>query len=110
MLTKNVLTSARRIRLRYISVVLLLCFFSLESFAQKKKVEKVEVAAVPLISYNKSFGGIFGAFATVYFPMSSADTVSPASMAGGGGSSARACQGLPHWAHWTSRPAAPIVA
>src|SRR6187402_1343040 len=85
MLTINVLTSARRIRLRYISVVLLLCFFSLESFAQKKKVEKVEVAAVPLISYNKSFGGIFGAFATVYFPMSSSDTVSPASMAGGGG-------------------------
>jgi outer membrane protein assembly factor BamA len=70
---------------RRFSISVFLCLISIPLFAQKKKVEKVEIAAVPLVSYNKSFGGIFGAFGTVYFPMSSTDTISPASMAGGGG-------------------------
>lgn len=71
--------------LRLSGIVVLLLGISVPLFAQHKRVEKVEVAAVPLVSYNKSFGGVFGAFGTVYFPMSANDTVSPASMGGAAG-------------------------
>ncbi len=50
-----------------------------------KQLKKPKVAFLPLINYNKSYGGIFGAFGSLYFPLSKRDTISPASNAGGGG-------------------------
>jgi outer membrane protein assembly factor BamA len=79
-------TSVSPILPRIVAVILFLLFFTVEAQAQKqKRLKEPELAAVPLISYNKSFGGIFGAFGSLYFPLSSADTISPASFAGGGG-------------------------
>ncbi|HEU5290425.1 MAG TPA: BamA/TamA family outer membrane protein [Cyclobacteriaceae bacterium] len=50
-----------------------------------KHIEKPKIAAVPIITYNKSYGGIFGGFAALYFPINKRDTVSPASCSGAGG-------------------------
>lgn len=50
-----------------------------------KHIEKPKVAAVPVITYNKSYGGIFGGFASLYFPVNKKDTLSPASSVGAGG-------------------------
>ncbi|MBP9925432.1 MAG: BamA/TamA family outer membrane protein [Cyclobacteriaceae bacterium] len=50
-----------------------------------KHIDKPKVAAVPLITYNRSYGGIFGAFGTLYFPINKRDTLSPASSVGMGG-------------------------
>lgn len=50
-----------------------------------KHIDKPKVAAVPIITYNRSYGGIFGAFGTLYFPIQKQDTISPASSTGAGG-------------------------
>jgi outer membrane protein assembly factor BamA len=63
----------------------LLLFFSSLHAQKLKHLNKPKVAAVPLVSYNNSFGGIFGGFASVFFPMSKSDTISPPSTIGAGG-------------------------
>lgn len=50
-----------------------------------KHIDKPKLAGVPIITYNRSYGGIFGAFGGLYFPINKKDTVSPASMASAGG-------------------------
>lgn len=64
-----------------------LCLFFLNTAtnAQQKQVSKPKLSAVPVINYDPSYGGVFGAFAALYFPMNKKDTISPASCAGGGG-------------------------
>lgn len=49
-----------------------------------KHIDKPKFAGIPLINYNQSFGGIFGAMGGLFFPLSKKDTISPASCAGGG--------------------------
>src|SRR5688572_28400504 len=63
--------------------LLLLCSQTHAQF--DKHIEKPKVAAVPIITYNKSYGGIFGAFGSLYFPFNKKDTLSPASSVGTGG-------------------------
>ena len=65
---------------------LLLFIISLSVTGQKKPAEekygkdkKVNYAFMPVIMYNRSFGGQFGAMANAYFDMGSKDTISPAS-------------------------------
>ncbi len=64
-------------------ILFLLCFHAHAQF--DKHIDKPKVAAVPIITYNKSYGGIFGAFGSLYFPLNKKDTLSPASSAGAGG-------------------------
>jgi len=45
-------------------------------------LSKAKLAGVPFVSYNKSFGGIFGGMGCVYFPISKKDSISPASNVG----------------------------
>src|SRR4051812_42790778 len=46
-------------------------------------LDKPKVAGIPMISYNKSFGGIFGAMGGVFFSINKLrDTISPASSVG----------------------------
>ncbi|MBS1542703.1 MAG: BamA/TamA family outer membrane protein [Bacteroidetes bacterium] len=45
-------------------------------------IDTAKVAGVPFISYNRSYGGILGGFASLYFPINRKDTVSPASNTG----------------------------
>jgi len=46
---------------------------------KNKKDKKVNFAYMPVIMYNRSFGGQFGAMANAYFDTDSKDTISPAS-------------------------------
>lgn len=70
----------------YLFLTLVLLAWSFPGYAQfNKHIEKPKVAAVPIITYNQSYGGIFGAFGSLYFPLSKKDTLSPASSVGAGG-------------------------
>ncbi len=44
-----------------------------------KKDKKVNYAGIPVIMYNRSFGGQFGAMVNAYFNINRKDTISPAS-------------------------------
>jgi len=67
-------------------LTLLLFFIPLIVFSQfksgnkkEKKDKKVNFAGMPIIMYNRSFGGQFGAMVNAYFNMNRKDTISPAS-------------------------------
>ena len=67
-------------------VVFFLCLITANASAQfKNHLDKPKLAAVPIITYNKSYGGIFGAFGSLFFPLNKRDTISPASNVGAGG-------------------------
>ena len=73
-------------RILYLFIILTLCVLCFQAHAQfGKHIDKPKIAAVPIITYNRSYGGVFGAFGSLYFPLSKRDTVSPASSAGVGG-------------------------
>ena len=66
--------------------VIFLLFAASSAYSQfDKHIDKPKVAAIPIITYNKSYGGIFGAFGALYFPINKKDTLSPASCVGTGG-------------------------
>lgn len=50
-----------------------------------KYLEKPKFAAIPIVTYNRSYGGIFGGFGGLFFPVNKLDTASPASSASVGG-------------------------
>jgi len=50
-----------------------------------KHLEKPKFAAIPMVNYNRSYGGIFGGLVSVYFPINKLDTISPASVGGTAG-------------------------
>ncbi len=65
------------------SIVILLLFSSLvaspQKRNQKKEDKKVNLAVLPILMYNRSFGGQIGVMANAYFDLNQKDTVSPAS-------------------------------
>lgn len=68
----------------FVSLFIIGSVLTFEASAQvaAKHLTKPKIAAIPFISYNKSFGGIFGGFASLYFPISKVDTISPPSVGG----------------------------
>lgn len=73
--------------IRYTGIIVLLFSLTVVTVNAQapKHLKKPKLAAVPIINYNESFGGIFGGGAAVYFPLNKQDTISPASSAGAGG-------------------------
>ena len=64
-------------------IVLAALLFMLPVAAQetavKKDKKKANIAAMPIIMYNRSFGAQFGAMANAYFDLNRKDSISPAS-------------------------------
>jgi outer membrane protein assembly factor BamA len=72
--------------------ILCLLLLALPVWAQEKAVDstvhkkhKVNITAIPIINYNKSYGAIIGAVGMAFFDMNKKDTISPASIVGVGG-------------------------
>jgi len=66
------------------STIILLLLIPFFAFSQKKPEEdkKINFAFIPIISYNRSFGGQFGIMTNAYFDVNKKDTISPASSIG----------------------------
>jgi hypothetical protein len=64
--------------------IVLICPF-LASAQRGHHISSPKLAGIPMVSYNKSYGGIFGLFGSVYFPLVKKDTISPASSVALGG-------------------------
>jgi outer membrane protein assembly factor BamA len=50
-----------------------------------RKEKRFDITAVPIVSYNTSYGALVGANSMIFFNVSKRDTISPASVAGLGG-------------------------
>ena len=68
---------------------LFLIFISAFAFSQKadstvvtKKNKNINFAVIPIVSYNKSFGGQVGVMANMYYNLNKNDTISPVSVVG----------------------------
>ena len=63
-------------------IILIIPLFLSANDKKSSSEKKIDFAFIPIVSYNRSFGGQFGALANGYFDVSKIDTVSPVSMIG----------------------------
>lgn len=52
---------------------------------QKKRKKKYDIASIPIVSYNTSYGAVIGINSMLFFDANRRDTISPASVVGLGG-------------------------
>ena len=76
--------------MKQILVLYILTFFvftsvfsqKLDSTLNKNKKKRVNFAAIPIISYNNSFGAQAGLMTNMYYNVNAKDTISPSSVVG----------------------------
>ncbi len=62
-------------------LLFLFVFIGFSAFCQKPK-KAVNIAAIPIVSYNKSFGAQIGIMTNAYYNVDKSDTISPVSVVG----------------------------
>ncbi len=62
-------------------LLFLFVFTGFSAFCQKPK-KAVNIAAIPIVSYNKSFGAQIGIMTNAYYNVDKSDTISPVSVVG----------------------------
>ena len=73
---------------KFTTLLSLLLFASVFAYAQssdttqRKKERKKKIAAIPLINYNRTQGGIVGGLVSYYYKLNKKDTISPSSNTG----------------------------